>query len=143
MNPEWLKTHEIPEDLHCKRCQVDIVDYRLKQCGPHLGAFCNLCDQKIKHLSKRKNTNKRKKQDLSKYREEKFSRGYVFCAICYRSAADIKKQTSLDLEVHHIREVQHGGTEDAENLLCVCVDCHNLLHSIRYITHRNANTWSK
>jgi hypothetical protein len=141
VNIDYFKTHDIPEKLFCKSCNQEASHYHLKQCGPHLGAFCGDCQCKIKHLSKKKNTTKREKVDLSKYRKEKYDRGYAFCAICYRSASNIKAKTGLELEVHHIREVQHKGTEDAENLICVCVDCHSLIHSIRNITWRNADTW--
>lgn len=140
---EYFKTHEVPESLFCNSCQENITDFSMKQCGPHVGAFCNQCKNKIKHLSKKKNSSKRPRKDLSKYRKLKFEKGYAFCAICYRSASDIKVQTALDLEVHHILEVQHNGNEDPENLLCVCIDCHNLIHSIRYITHRDDSTWRK
>lgn len=32
------------------------------------------------------------------------------------------------LHVHHIVELSRGGSNDGRNLLCVCIEHHNLLH---------------
>lgn len=134
--------YEDPKVLFCSTCDYDAHIER-RQCGPHLGAFCIHCTKKIKHLKKLKNLNRRPAKDYTAVRKDKYKRGYAFCSICYRPSTMIVEKTGLQLEVHHILEVQHGGTEDPENLLMVCCDCHNLIHSIRMITHRNLNTWKK
>lgn len=134
--------YEDPQEMECFSCNVS-VNITKKQCGPHLGAFCNVCGMKIRHLKKLKNLNKRKSKDYTGELSSKASKGYAFCSICYRPSTMIIAKTGLKLEIHHIREVQHDGTEDPENLLVVCCDCHNIIHSIRMITHRNLNTWRK
>ena len=134
--------HENPIGLFCPSCNME-MDYYKKQCGPHLGAYCKVCDSKIRHLKKMKNINRRPAKNNDHLLKDKFSRGYAFCAICYRTSTHITTQTGIKLEVHHIKEVQHTGGDEPENLLCVCCDCHNLIHSIRMITHRNLNSWKK
>ena len=32
------------------------------------------------------------------------------------------------LEIHHIKYRSHGGTDEIENLICLCVSCHNRAH---------------
>lgn len=34
-----------------------------------------------------------------------------------------------NLQVHHIKYRSEGGTNDKENLITVCVECHGLVHS--------------
>jgi hypothetical protein len=138
--PEEFKEYESPEKMYCIECDVETF-YEKKQCGPHLGAYCIHCTKKIKHLKKLKNINKRTTANNDHVLKDKYSRGFEFCAICYRPLMHIFEKTGLKLEVHHIKEVQHGGDNDPENLLCVCCDCHNMIHSVRMITHRNNNTW--
>ena len=134
--------YEDPKVLFCKFCDHDSHIER-RQCGPHLGAFCIHCTKKIQHLKKLKNLNRRPAKDYKHLVKDKCSRGYAFCSICYRTRDFIIQKTQVDLEVHHLREVQHDGTEDPENLILVCQDCHNIIHSIRMITHRNLNSWKK
>lgn len=134
--------YEDPKVLFCPTCNYDAHIER-RQCGPHLGAFCIHCTRKIKHLKKLKNKNRRPAKDYKHLIKDKCSKGYAFCSICYRTRDFIIQKTNVDLEVHHLLEVQHGGTEDPENLILVCQDCHNMIHSVRMITHRNLNSWRK
>lgn len=32
------------------------------------------------------------------------------------------------LDVHHVRPVSEGGTDEIENLACLCKNCHGLVH---------------
>ena len=47
----------------------------------------------------------------------------TFCWLCLT--------TDCALELHHIVEVAQGGTDDAQNLQVLCVDCHALTHRLR------------
>lgn len=134
--------HEDPQEMECTSCNMQ-MEIERRQCGPHVGAYCKLCGTKIRHLKKLKNLNRRPAKNNDGLLKDKYSRGFAFCSICYRSSTQILEKTGLKLEIHHIKEVQHGGDNTPENLLCVCCDCHKLLHSIRYITHRNLTTWQK
>ena len=43
------------------------------------------------------------------------------CELCYA------KDTKLD--VHHIVPVEEGGTDDQDNLICLCRHCHKVIHT--------------
>jgi len=38
-------------------------------------------------------------------------------------------RTILTLEIHHLEQVSQGGSNDAENLLPLCPNCHSLHHA--------------
>ena len=43
------------------------------------------------------------------------------CELCY--ARDTK------LDVHHIVPIEKGGTDDQDNLICLCRHCHQTIHA--------------
>lgn len=43
------------------------------------------------------------------------------CELCYA------KDTKLD--VHHVIPVEEGGTDDQDNLVCLCRHCHKVIHT--------------
>lgn len=134
--------YEDPQEMECFSCGVQ-VNINKQQHGPHLAAHCNVCGIQIRNLKKLKNLHKKPAKNNEPLKRDKYSRGFAFCALCYRAANFIIEKTGQDLEVHHIREVRHDGTDDPENLLMLCHDCHNTIHSIRMISNRNLNTWKK
>ena len=46
-----------------------------------------------------------------------------FCERCLQRGIQ-----TLAVEVHHILPVNQGGTNDKENLMSVCSECHKLIH---------------
>jgi len=48
------------------------------------------------------------------------------CQYCRKTEA---YDSSLDLQVHHIKPVSEGGTHDLENLVTLCNKCHWRLHN--------------
>ena len=38
------------------------------------------------------------------------------------------------LQIHHIIYRSHMGTDDVENCMCLCVDCHNMAHNSKLST---------
>ena len=46
---------------------------------------------------------------------------YNECELCY--ARDTK------LDVHHVIPVEEGGTDDQDNLVCLCRHCHKVIHA--------------
>ena len=46
---------------------------------------------------------------------------YNECELCY--ARDTK------LDVHHVIPVEEGGTDDQDNLVCLCRHCHKVIHT--------------
>ena len=45
---------------------------------------------------------------------------------CYKPGKKIGGD--VDLEVHHIKSLSKGGTNDYSNLVTVCTECHEKLH---------------
>lgn len=43
---------------------------------------------------------------------------FISCEMCASEGVDI----------HHIKYRSQGGTDDIENLICLCRNCHNLAH---------------
>ena len=41
-----------------------------------------------------------------------------------------------NLEVHHVKEVKEGGTDDKDNLRVLCNSCHTLTHTLRSYRNR-------
>ena len=33
------------------------------------------------------------------------------------------------VEVHHVKHLADGGTDDMDNLICLCYDCHRARHA--------------
>ena len=85
---------------------------------------------KPKDDSTRRKSNKK----LLKKCDESF-RG--FCHLCMRSSSVLGRlKPSLQLEVHHVVEVQDGGTDDKSNLWVLCSECHELVHRQRRAFNR-------
>ena len=42
---------------------------------------------------------------------------------------DCKRQGLGRVEVHHVKHLQDGGTDDMSNLICLCYDCHRSRHA--------------
>ena len=60
-----------------------------------------------------------------------------FCQLCTRTSAALDRlNPGLQLEVHHVIEVQDGGTDEASNLWVLCSECHELVHRQRRAFNR-------
>ena len=60
-----------------------------------------------------------------------------FCQLCTRTSAALDRlKPGLKLEVHHVIEVQDGGTDEASNLWVLCSECHELVHRQRRAFNR-------
>lgn len=49
------------------------------------------------------------------------------CCVCRRFLP-------LNLQVHHIKEKSNGGTDELDNLIPVCIQCHSAIHTKTYMT---------
>lgn len=47
------------------------------------------------------------------------------CLFCGRPQAKHRP-----LEIHHVRKIEHGGTDAFMNLIAVCHACHNFVHNV-------------
>ena len=60
-----------------------------------------------------------------------------YCWHCLRTEDHLKElRPSVDLQVHHIIEVEVGGTDDPINLQCLCRECHSEVHRRRELIAR-------
>ena len=61
----------------------------------------------------------------SKLRKQvKDSQNYQ-CAMC-----QIKEDGFLILQIHHVKPISKGGTNEIDNLVALCPNCHCRIHSI-------------
>lgn len=65
---------------------------------------------------------KRDSTDWQRKRREVLKRDEFTCQECGRAAEEIQ------LEVHHKQPVSQGGSDEPENLMSLCVDCHAKRH---------------
>ena len=79
-------------------------------------AVCGSCGKFFGWISKPKNLAHRAPSTLGLSPDAR-------CAICLTGAA---------LEVHHIVEIQDGGSNDPANRLTLCQGCHALVHWVRH-----------
>jgi 5-methylcytosine-specific restriction endonuclease McrA len=49
-----------------------------------------------------------------------------YCELCLSMKEDLVLPDTL--EIHHVLEVQHGGSDDPENLQTLCTGCHRMVH---------------
>jgi 5-methylcytosine-specific restriction endonuclease McrA len=63
-----------------------------------------------------------------------------YCWTCLREKELLKSlRPSVSLNVHHIIEVRHGGTDDPVNLYLACGECHSEIHRRREAFNRYEN----
>lgn len=85
---------------------------------------CSYCGAVLRQAS----FNKRK----MRYRSEKIkigTLGELKCAICGRTQEEIEAHKSR-LEKHHIQPLSEHGTDDKENLMLLCRECHHVWHTM-------------
>ncbi|CAH0321842.1 hypothetical protein SRABI84_05298 [Peribacillus simplex] len=52
------------------------------------------------------------------------------CQLCEKSAPFLDKQGKPFLEVHHIHYLSKGGSDNMENVVAVCPNCHRKIHQL-------------
>ena len=77
----------------------------------------NLINEKIRHWGYQKGFN----YSYSSRREAVLHRDNYTCQCCGKK--------NCRLEVHHIKFRRNGGTDDEENLITLCEDCHKRVHA--------------
>ncbi|NRR05928.1 HNH endonuclease [Brevibacillus sp. RS1.1] len=60
---------------------------------------------------------------------EVLTRSARHCCIC-------RQFLPLSIQVHHIIEKSDGGTDDFDNLIPVCIQCHGYIHTIPHMTRK-------
>ena len=108
----------IDEIEFCKKIlPVSKIVLEVSQFDTHLMKNPSLISEKVKHWGYQKGFD----YGWSSRREAILSRDSYTCQICS------KKHTKL--EVHHIVYRSNGGTNDENNLITLCEDCHNGIHN--------------
>jgi uncharacterized Zn finger protein (UPF0148 family) len=60
-----------------------------------------------------------------------------YCWHCLRTEDHLKRlRPSVELQVHHVIEVEDGGTDDPVNLQSLCRECHAEVHRRRELIAR-------
>ena len=85
----------------------------------HLMKNPMLANEKIKHWGYQKGAN----YGFENTKAMVLNRDDYKCCICKN-----KKKKNVKLEVHHIVFRSNGGSDDADNLITLCHDCHKKLH---------------
>ena len=107
----------IDEIQFCKKIlPISKIVLEVSQFDTHLIKNPALISEKLKHWAYQKGFNYK----FSSRREAVLHRDKYTCQICG------KKHTRL--EVHHIIYRSQGGTNDEDNLITLCKDCHDALH---------------
>ncbi len=47
-----------------------------------------------------------------------------YCEVCRRG-----HNINNNLDLHHIVYRSHGGSDEVQNIICVCRHCHDLIHN--------------
>ncbi len=111
---------------HCNHCNalVDTVIEVLSK-GTHYGKEnCAVCGNYVAFAKKPKNEGKR-----GSSRHSPDSLNITICQMCQRPANRLGSRGVLS--VHHVEEIQHGGTDDPDNIWILCTSCHRLVHHQR------------
>ena len=107
----------IDEIEFCKKIlPVSKIVLEVSQFDTHLIKNPALINEKVKHWGYQKGFNYR----YSSRREAVLNRDNYTCQCCG------KKHTRL--EVHHIVFRSQGGTDDENNLITLCKECHDAIH---------------
>ena len=107
----------IDEIEFCKKIlSVSKIVLEVSQFDAHLMKNSSLISEKVKHWGYQKGFN----YEFSSRRAAVLHRDSYTCQICGK--------THARLEVHHIIFRSHGGTDDENNLITLCEECHAAIH---------------
>ena len=60
-----------------------------------------------------------------KHIRDRYIKAHPLCARCAKD-----EKVTLAEEVHHIKPLAHGGTNDEDNLMSLCKSCHSLITAV-------------
>ena len=107
----------IDEIEFCKKIlPISKIVFEVSQFDTHLMKNPNLISERAKHWGYQKGFN----YGWSSRREAILNRDNYTCQICGK--------THIRLEVHHIVFRSQGGTDDENNLITLCKECHSAIH---------------
>lgn len=108
----------IDEIEFCKKVlPVSKIVLEVSQFDTHLMKNQSLISEKVRHWGYQKGFD----YGWSSHREAIINRDNYICQICGKK--------NIRLEVHHIIFRSQGGTNDENNLITLCEDCHSGIHN--------------
>ncbi|MBH20936.1 MAG: hypothetical protein CML98_04090 [Rhodobiaceae bacterium] len=126
--------------IFCKKCGKECFSVPPRKTpSPHYAEYrCSdlTCDDFNGFVQKPDSSKNNRKSNL-KLKKQIPEHLQNNCEICLRKI-ELIKQLNLVMQVHHVIEVQNGGTDDSNNLRYVCYQCHQLIHRQReVVSHYN------
>ena len=114
----------------CRHCGHDGLQHvRLRTTGVHYAdVHCAACGRHLRFLSK-PGSDPTKYRRPQQHRELVLAYGDGFCEMCLHAVEELPKGQTL--EAQHVREFQHDGSSERENIWIVCTACHRMIHWIR------------
>jgi DNA-directed RNA polymerase subunit RPC12/RpoP len=114
-----LKGNLVNYFYNCEKCETDFIGIKKIKKGRNI--HCTNCKRKVLHSIEDPKT----LFDLSTRTIGKIiKRGNVKCMMCNWD------KTSLD--IHHIIPKKDKGTNEDDNLICLCPNCHRMAHERKY-----------
>ena len=115
----------IDEIEFCKKIlPISKIVLEVSQFDPHLMKNPALINEKIRHWGYQKGFN----YEFSSRKEAVRHRDNYTCQCCGKK--------NIRLEVHHIIYRSYGGTNDEDNLITLCEDCHDKLHNDELVLNK-------
>ena len=110
----------------CKKIlPISKIVLEVSQFDTHLMKNQSLISEKVRHWGYQKGFD----YGWSSHREAIINRDNYTCQICGKK--------NIRLEVHHIIFRSQGGTDDENNLITLCEDCHSGIHNGKIVLTRN------
>ncbi len=113
-----------------KKCPVcnsyfEPRSYAQKYCSPKCARDKQTADN-YEAIKKRNAIN-------AKYNKDLYAAFHYECAVCHwhlpMSMLEQNKSIGHGCQMHHIKPVSEGGTNDEKNLILLCPNCHKMAHS--------------
>jgi DNA-directed RNA polymerase subunit RPC12/RpoP len=114
-----LKLKKIDYFYKCVKCDENFIS--LKRIRKDRNIHCESCKRKVNHsLQDPKTLFELSSRTISKI----IKRAKIKCMMCGWD------KTSLD--IHHIIPRKKNGTDNDDNLICLCPNCHRMAHENKY-----------
>lgn len=102
----------------CEKCGESFITNTPIRKNRHI--YCNHCKRHVVHLQNLENISSI--MDLSKRTISKIlHRANAGCSLCGWNESTC--------DIHHIIQKKHGGSDDMDNLILVCPNCHRIIHT--------------
>lgn len=107
-------------------CGQDPAEYYCRKKKGQLVASCAVCGRYLMCVPKRRQGRVVDSATLIECKAA--SLGSEYCQMCLRQEESSK---NFWIAAHHILPVAQGGSDDPSNIMLLCRDCHDIVHSIR------------